>query len=77
MRWQYAINKDIFETKIQRLPNSLIFIEKVLGVHVQRMLEMSALVEILSKTYRKKRKQMGGPYIRSYMTKNDLVPMCY
>ena len=35
------LTNDIFlETRIQRLLNGLIFVEKGLGVHVQRMLKM-------------------------------------
>ena len=34
-------NDTFLKTRIQRLPDGLIFIEKGLGVHVQRMLEMS------------------------------------
>ena len=33
-------NNTFLETRIQRLLNILIFVEKGLGVHVQRMLEM-------------------------------------
>ena len=34
-------NNTFLETKIQRLHDGLIFVEKGLGVHVQRMLKMS------------------------------------
>ena len=34
-------NNTFLETRIQRLLDSLIFVEKGLGVHVQRMLKMS------------------------------------
>ena len=34
-------NDTFWETRIQRLLDGLIFVEKVLGVHVQRMLKMS------------------------------------
>ena len=34
-------NNAFLETRIQRLLDGLIFIEKELGVHVQRMLKMS------------------------------------
>ena len=44
-----------WETRIQRLHDGLFILEKVLGVHVQRMFEMSrySLVEILSKSLEK------------------------
>ena len=47
-------NNTFSETRIQRLHDSLIFVEKGLGVHVQRMLKMSRvyiLAEILSKIF--------------------------
>ena len=34
-------NKTFSKTRIQRLPYGLIFVEKELGVHMQRMLKMS------------------------------------
>ena len=34
-------NKTFLKTRIQRLRGGLIFVEKGLGVHVQRMLKMS------------------------------------
>ena len=34
-------NNTFLETRIQRLHDGLIFVEKGLGVHVQRMLKMS------------------------------------
>ena len=34
-------NNIFLETRIQRLLNGLIFVEKGLGVHVQRMLKIS------------------------------------
>ena len=34
-------NNTLLETRIQWLPNGLILVEKVLGVHVQRMLKVS------------------------------------
>ena len=36
-------NNTYLETKIQRLLDRLIFVEKVLGLHVQRMLKMSSV----------------------------------
>ena len=50
-------NDTFLETRIQRLLDGLIFVEKGLGVHVQRMLKMSrvyTLAEILSKIFVKK-----------------------
>ena len=45
-------NNTFLETRIQRLLDGLIFVEKGIGVHVQRMLKMSSvytLAEILTK----------------------------
>ena len=50
-------NNTFFETRIQWLFDGLIFVEKRLGVHVQRMLKMSrvyTLAEISSKIFVKK-----------------------
>ena len=50
------------ETRIQRLRDGLNFVEKGLGVQVQRMLKMSrvyTLAEILSKIFVKKRRKIG------------------
>ena len=47
-------NNTFLETRIQRLLHGLIFVEKGLGVHVQRMLKMNrvyTLAEILSKIF--------------------------
>ena len=55
-------NNTFLETRIQRLLDRLIFVEKGLGVHVQRMLKMSRfykLAEILSKTLVKIRRKIG------------------
>ena len=55
-------NNTFLETRIQRLLDGLIFVEKRLGVHVQRMLKMSSvytLAEILSKIFVKKRRKIG------------------
>ena len=55
-------NYRFLETRIKRLLDVLIFVEKGLIVHVQRMLKMRrvyALVEILSKIFVKKRKKIG------------------
>ena len=55
-------NNTFLETRIQRLLDGLIFVDKWLGVRVQRMLKMSSvytLAEILSKIFVKKRKKIG------------------
>ena len=55
-------NNTFLETRIQRLLDGLIFVEKGLGVHVQRMLKMSriyTLAEILNKMFVKKRRKIG------------------
>ena len=55
-------NNKFLETRIQWLLDSLIFVEKGLVVHVQRMLKISrvyTLAEILSKTFGKKRREIG------------------
>ena len=54
-------NNTFLETRTQRLLDGLIFVEKVLGVHVQRMLKLSrfyTLAEILSKLFVKKRREI-------------------
>ena len=51
-------NNTFLETRIQRLLDGFIFVEKGLGVHVQRMLKMSriyTLAEIISKIFVKNR----------------------
>ena len=55
-------NKTFLETRIQRLLDRLIFVEKGLGVHEQRLLKMSRvypLTEILRKIYVKNRRKIG------------------
>ena len=55
-------NNTFLETRIQWLLDGLIFVEKGLGVNVQRMLKMSrvyTLAEILSKIVVKKRRKIG------------------
>ena len=57
-------NNTFLETKIERLLDGLIFIEKGLGVHVQCMLKISkvyTLAEILSKLFVKKTKENRRP----------------
>ena len=56
-------NNTFLETRVQRLLDGLIFVEKGLGVHVQRMLKMSRgllRAEILSKILGKKRRKIGN-----------------
>ena len=55
-------NDTFLETRIQRQLDGLIFAEKGLGVHVQRMLKMSrvyTLAEILSKIIVKNEGNLG------------------
>ena len=55
-------NNTFLETRIQWLLDGLFFVEKGLGVHVQRMLKMSrvyTLAEILSKILVKKQRKIG------------------
>ena len=59
-------NNTFSETRIQRLRDGLNFVEKGLGVHVQRMLKMSrvyTLAEILSKIFVKKKRMEIGDLI--------------
>ena len=54
-------NDTFLETRIQRLLDGLFFVEKGLGVHVQRMLKISrfyTLAETLSKIFVKKRREI-------------------
>ena len=55
-------NYTFLKTRIQRLLDGLIFVEKGLGVHVQRMLKMSRGLYTggnLNKILGKKRKKIG------------------
>ena len=55
-------NNPFLETRIQRLHDGLIFVQKGLGMHVQRMLKISkvyTLAEIISKIFVKKRRKIG------------------
>ena len=55
-------NNTFLETRIQRLRDDLFFVEKGLGVHMQRVLKMSrfyTLAEILRKIFVKKRREIG------------------
>ena len=72
-------NNTILETRIQfQWPlDGLIFVEKGLGVHVQRMLKMSrvyALAEILSKIFVKTEGKLGTLFTIMVWPINDLVP---
>ena len=61
-------NNTFLETRIQRLLDGLIFIEKGLGVHVQRMLKMNRGLytggNFKQNTW-EKAKENWGPYLRS------------
>ena len=55
-------NNTFLETRIQRLLDGLIFVEKGLGVHVKRMLKMGrvyTLAEFLSKIFVKNEGKLG------------------
>ena len=62
-------NNTFLETRIQRLLDGLIFVEKGLGVHVQRMLKMSRGLytggNFKQNTW-KKEEENWGPYLRSW-----------
>ena len=65
-------NNTFLEARIQRLLDGLIFVEKGLGVHVQRMLKTNTvytLAEILNKMFVIKTKENWGPYLRSWFDK--------
>ena len=56
------LNNAFLETRTQRPLDGLIFVEKRLGVHLQRMLKMSrvyTLAEILSKIFVKNKGKSG------------------
>ena len=61
-------NNTFLKTRIQRLFDGLIFVKKGLGVHVQRMLEISRGLytggNFKQKTW-KKAEENWGPYLRS------------
>ena len=64
-------NNTFLETRIQWLLDGLIFVEKELGVHVQRMLKMSrifTLAENLSKIFVKKRRKFGDLFYDQGLT---------
>ena len=55
-------NNIFLETRIQRLRDGLIFVEKGLGVHMQRVFKMSrfyTLAEILRKIFVKIQREIG------------------
>ena len=55
-------NNSFLETRIQRLLDGLLFVEKGLGVHMQRMLKMSrvyTLAEFLSQKFVKNEGKLG------------------
>ena len=59
-------NNTFLETRIQRLHDDLFFVEKGLGVHVQRMLKMSkGLWRKFKQNTWKKAKENLGPYLQS------------
>ena len=69
-------NNTFLETRIQRLLDGLIFVEKGLGVHLQRMLKMSrvyTLAEILSKLFVKNEGKLGTLFTIMVWQINDLV----
>ena len=62
------LNNTFSENRIQRLLDGLIFVEKGLGVHVQRMLKMSKGLYTggnFKQNTLKKVKENWGPYLRS------------
>ena len=77
MLWWNAIKKYVFEGRIQRLRDGLNFVEKGLGVHMQRMLKMSkayTLAEILSTIFVKKEGKFATLFSIMVWQINDSVP---
>ena len=66
----------ILETRIKQLLDGLIFVEKGLGVHVQRMLKMSRGLytgrNFKQNTW-KKAKENWGPYLPSWFDKLTIL----
>ena len=65
------------ETRLKRLLDGLIFVEKGLGVHVHSMLKMCKgyiLVGVLSKTLGKSEGKLGTLFAIIILQINDLVP---
>ena len=61
-------NNTFVETRIQRLLDGLIFVEKRLGVHVQPMLKMNRVLYTggnFKQNTLKTAKENWGPYLRS------------
>ena len=70
-------NDTFLKTRFQQLLGGLIFIEKELGMHVQRMLKMSRvyiLAEFLSKILGKNEGKLGTLFAVLIRQINDLVP---
>ena len=70
-------NKTFLKTRIQRLLDGLIFVEKGLGMSVQRMLKVSkvyTLAEILTKIFVKNEGKLGILFTNMVWQINDLVP---
>ena len=69
-------NNIFLETRIQRLLDGLFFVEKGLGVHVQRMLKMSSGLytgENFKQNTWKKRRKIGNLISILILQINDLV----
>ena len=70
-------NTTLLETRIQRLLDGLIFVEKGPGVHVQRMLKKSrvyTMAGILSKIFVKNEGKVGTLFTIMVLQINHLVP---
>ena len=66
-------NNTFLETRIQRLLDGLIFVEKGLGVYVQRMLKMCRGLYTggnFKQNIWKKAKENWGPYLHLDLTKD-------
>ena len=69
VNWRFS---SFVQYRIQRLLDGLIFVEKGLGVHVQRMLKMSRGLYTggnFEQNTWKKTKENWGPYLRSLFEK--------
>ena len=69
-------NNIFLETRIQRLLDGLIFVEKGLGVHVQQMLKMGRGLYTggnFKQNTLKKAKENWGSYLRSRF---DILTIC-
>ena len=71
-------NNTFLETRVQRLHNGLFFVEKGLGVHVQRMLKMSRGLytgeNFNQNTWEKNEGKLGTSFAILIWQINDLVP---